>query len=81
MRLARVEEACDVKQFLAFKQLSLRSLVDTDGKVTRLYQNTGFPTTVLVDRMGQIVGHTIGSMSEQELRALLGNADLPKRNE
>jgi thiol-disulfide isomerase/thioredoxin/outer membrane lipoprotein-sorting protein len=49
-----------VKQFLTDKNLKLSVLLDTDGKVSRLYNVTGIPQTVVIAKDGTVKKVIVG---------------------
>lgn len=63
--LTNQDSLSDVKNFVRDFKLTYPILLDVDGKVAGLYQNTALPSTYFVDRQGII--HTVligGPMSE-----------------
>lgn len=55
------ESPKQVARFMKDFRLSFPALLDSDGKVTELYQVRGLPTTYLVDPNGRIVGQAVGA--------------------
>jgi peroxiredoxin len=55
------ESPKQVARFMKDFRLGFPALLDSDGKVTALYQVRGLPTTVLVDRQGRVVGRAVGA--------------------
>ncbi|HJV64664.1 MAG TPA: TlpA disulfide reductase family protein [Geomonas sp.] len=51
-----------VTSFFQKENLTLPALLDTDGKVSRLYGTTGVPETFVVDQKGVILKKVVGSM-------------------
>jgi len=54
------ESSKQVARFMKNFQLSFPALLDSDLKVTGLYQVRGLPSTYLIDQKGQVVGQAIG---------------------
>jgi peroxiredoxin len=64
------DNAASVEAFLAEFGLTFPVVMDTDGKVSRLYRLTALPTTFFIGRDGIIRKVTIGGpMSETSLQA------------
>lgn len=56
-----IKEAPDrVKAYVAKHRLTFPHLLDADGKVTSMLAGSVTPTTVLVDRAGQVLGGALG---------------------
>lgn len=55
------ESPKQVARFMKDFRLSFPALLDSDMKVTGLYQVRGLPSTYLVDRNGQVVGQAVGA--------------------
>ena len=58
--IAMDDDRGDVERFQERMQLSFPILLDPSEKSARLYQITGFPESVLLDRRGRIVERYIG---------------------
>ncbi len=54
------ESSPDVEAFASRMGLDFPILLDPEQKTSRLYQTTGFPESILVDRNGQIVERYVG---------------------
>ena len=67
------EEPEVAQAFLAENELTFPSLMDERGESYWLYQVTGIPTTILIDKEGKIAARMVGysSRSEDFLRAAL----------
>lgn len=52
--------------FLAEINMGMSSLMDADGQVTEQYRPRGLPTTILIDRNGQMQYQAIGGREWQE---------------
>ncbi|MDR0388549.1 MAG: TlpA family protein disulfide reductase [Spirochaetaceae bacterium] len=57
------ERAADVQNFLTEFGLSFPSVLDTTGRISRLYNITAFPTTFILDREGNIIIRLVGSIN------------------
>jgi len=55
------ESPKQVVRFMKDFRLSFPALLDSDMKVTGLYQVRGLPSTYLVDRNGRVVGQAVGA--------------------
>lgn len=54
------ESSAEVQAFRERLELSFPILLDPDQETSRLYQTTGFPESLLVDREGRIVERYVG---------------------
>lgn len=50
-----------VKQLVEREGHTFHVLLDSDGKVARLYGIRAFPTTVIIDQSGQVIGRVTGA--------------------
>lgn len=50
-----------VGPFMQDYRLTFPALLDPDGRVTRMYQVRGIPTTYLIDREGRVIGRAVGA--------------------
>jgi cytochrome c biogenesis protein CcmG/thiol:disulfide interchange protein DsbE len=61
------DEMTNAKKFIEDYRWTVPVLFDIDGKVTKLYRSTGFPTSFLVDKHGKIKDIQYGMVEESEL--------------
>ena len=57
----------DALDYIHDNNFDMLVLYDLDGKVTKLYNVEGYPTTYVIDKLGNIYGYQSGSLSEQNL--------------
>ena len=55
---------------------AMQVLLDADGKVAELYQVSGIPSLVIVDRKGVVRAHLVGAHGEEDLRDALAEAGI-----
>jgi peroxiredoxin len=55
------EPASKVSRFVKRQKLSIRVLLDSDGRVGRRFGIHSIPTTFIIDRSGAMIGKAIGS--------------------
>jgi peroxiredoxin len=65
------EEKTTVQPFAQEKGLTFPILLDTNGRVMKMYQVQGYPTTVFLDAEGMIVNRHIGSLDEATIETYL----------
>jgi len=69
------ESASDIKSFAAQNNLTLPMMRDVDNKESRVNQIEAIPTTLFVDRQGQVRKRQVGMMTKdfmvQQIEALL----------
>ena len=70
------EPAEAVTGFAEELQISFPLLLDPGGQVQRQYLVRGYPTTVILDREGQIQVYYIGSLTKSQLEAFLEQVGL-----
>lgn len=59
----------DARAFLKEFDVSYLNIREGDKTVSRRYGATGLPETFFIDRRGRIVGHVIGAVKREQLRA------------
>ena len=59
----------DARAFLREFNVSYLNIREGDKTISRRYGATGLPETFFIDRDGQIVGHVIGAVNLEQLRA------------
>jgi thiol-disulfide isomerase/thioredoxin len=69
-----------VRAYLAQSPRSSHVVMDSDVHLARRYGGHGFPSYVLFNEQGKVVGSRIGSQEESELLALLARAGLSSRS-
>jgi thiol-disulfide isomerase/thioredoxin len=57
------ERAQDVQNFFREFNLSFPPVLDTAGRISRVYNITAFPTTFILDREGNIILRLVGSIN------------------
>jgi cytochrome c biogenesis protein CcmG/thiol:disulfide interchange protein DsbE len=67
-----------VHKYLNRASIELRTLIDPDHTVARSYGECGMPSTILIDRDGEVVKVYHGRLREDEIREVL--AELAPRN-
>ena len=65
------EDAATVKQFMQTHGFSMPVLLDSQSDVFALYQATGLPTTVVIDREGRIQYVHTGEITAKKLDAAI----------
>jgi len=60
------ESSSQVREFLQSNNLSLPTLLDTDGKVAGEYSITGIPTTLFINKYGVIRARKVGGFSSAQ---------------
>lgn len=60
-----------VRPYVADAQIPYPVLLDENGELAAVFQVTGYPTTILLDAKGQIIGRHVGQLSETDLDRLL----------
>lgn len=70
------ESKATVTKYLKRNPRSCQIVLAKDTDLTALYSQSGFPTYVLIDRNGHVVGTRKGETGEQGLRDLLGRAGI-----
>jgi peroxiredoxin len=73
------EEPGTALNYLKRNRITFKSLVDSEQKVSILYQVRAIPTVIIVDREGKIAFHGIGLTDEAALRNALNKAGISKR--
>jgi peroxiredoxin len=68
-----------VTSFFQKEKLTLPALLDTDGKVARVYATTGVPETFVVDQKGVILKKVVGSMDWSSPEVLSALDDLIRK--
>lgn len=70
-----VQESADiVKNYLSSNNLSLKVLLDKDGKVAQAYNITGFPTTYVINKDGSIYHVQPGATDKKSLQKWIDGA-------
>ncbi len=69
--LYREKPRAEVVKFLESNGYSYPCLMDTSGASFRNYQVSAFPTTVLINRNGQIQNGVVGAITEEKLWSLV----------
>lgn len=64
------------RKFLEENGFALRTILDAENEVHRLYQVVAIPTVVIVNREGMISAYFVGVQEEETLRAALVKAGL-----
>jgi cytochrome c biogenesis protein CcmG/thiol:disulfide interchange protein DsbE len=67
-----IQESPDkVKEFMQQHNYTLHVLTDTDGKAARKFQITAIPTTIVLDKNGNIKYRKSGGMTQAELENVI----------
>lgn len=66
------EEPADVRRFLDELKVSLPSVIDETGEVTKLFRVRGLPATFFLDRGGVIRAAQLGALDERLLEMGVG---------
>lgn len=61
----------DVKSFVEESKLNIDPALDTNGEVFYKYSLRGVPTTIFIDKDGNITDTHVGLMKEEDLKAAL----------
>ncbi|MBI2687155.1 MAG: TlpA family protein disulfide reductase [Acidobacteria bacterium] len=67
-----------VKSYLKSHQRTAKIVLSPDTNLSRLFDDTGVPAYILIDREGNLAGTQAGSGGLMALRELLKDADLGK---
>lgn len=69
-----VQESKDtVKNYFNENNITLNSLLDTDGSVTQMYGITGFPTTFIINRDGSVYTYIPGLTDKATLTGIINS--------
>ena len=70
------EEPAVAREFIKRSGYTFATLVDEQRAMTRAYQVSAIPQTLIIDKDGKVAAHFIGMRSENDLRAALQKAGL-----
>lgn len=69
------EDKKTVQDFITKNNYNYTILLDTDGKISQLYQVSGIPTSYFIDTEGYLDGGTSGAIPLESMKKYVNNLD------